>query len=455
MCCVCTVLREWSFYLPRFEVQLDSKQTKHFAVADSQFSTQSCSLSQYLPCFSCVVQGGKSLIRQLKLRGDEQEERRRIVEDEGSHSEAEQEHTDTSLITAAAATSNASSAHSSAPSQEGLTPVLIREVVFVLYCTAVMCLQHFNVHHWHFERYNKSLMVFCIMMVSRRLLWKLVGLSMRASAKRRSPTAVLSLRLSVFLLPFLVALLLVWREAIIFRQLPIVIYPLVIHFALFGHRIARSKLRVLPAATHFHPDAILLDFRFSMASVIYSAFEATYYATYLTVRFVADPNQHFAMRQCIACSLTFFLNTFCFLSVAYFVSRQKELNMQSRCLGCWDRRWGTGSGSAWSRSQEWLKGAQVKHRRKLYIAVGEVNTAEPGDTIAWLFFKMVTQYRRTLSWIVGVQVVVTACLLAYLIMATRWYSVVSWGTMTILNYVVLLYIIYVRRKVLATSLHAK
>lgn len=306
--------------------------------------------------------------------------------------------------------------------------------------------------------------------------------------------------------------------------------------------------------------------------------------------------------------------------------------MQSRCLGCWDRRWGTGSGSAWvcgngflqfdhrislsitnvpistysynhcrstkfacrwSRSQEWLKGAQVKHRRKvivrvvmvvadvvhvcmvrmswnppilfvashvklcscyrfstsrflidlnaftsfhehqLYIAVGEVNTAEPGDTVRFgkaekvlevspgcclhvfaqtiaclhlshlcslLFLRLLGcsskwwrstggrchglwafrwvimcevevevchDYNLALCWeevewlspnldsilpqtcrlimckvkwatqlphliqvyvplSVCTQVVVTACLLAYLIMATRWYSVVSW-----------------------------
>ena len=119
------------------------------------------------------------------------------------------------------------------------------------------------------------------------------------------------------------------------------------------------------------------------------------------------------------------------------------------CLGDQQAHGGTAHTHSVFLRTAWL--AAVLRVAQAYIGEGQLNTAEPGDFTAWIFYRTFRNPRHITSRIVYFQIAVCGSQILCLLMARRREAVIGWATMIGFSYAVLYFTLTVRRKIVTRN----
>jgi len=209
---------------------------------------------------------------------------------------------------------------------------------------------------------------------------------------------------------------------------------------------------------------------YRLKKLAYSSFECSYFAGFLPLRFLQHDYLYFDQIRCMLLIGYLFINSFVMLFANELSTSFNELYLQSQMLGCWryynelkDRKplLSTGKNKRknhavkdenmnsstdevdgnqyeiWSpKHRPYLKGSIVSHKNKVYIAIGEQNTAEPGHLIHYFLFILFAKPERTHKVVVMVQAIVVVSQLALVFNSKH---VIVYGIMLLFNYYILYY----------------
>eukprot|EP00911_Craspedida_sp_UC1_P000189 UC1_evm1s147 len=178
-------------------------------------------------------------------------------------------------------------------------------------------------------------------------------------------------------------------------------HPIVAYVLLFGSGEEALKYWAAAAA---RPDAILLNFKRLCMELTFSVAEDFYYVSLIPLKFVMDGSRHFSRTRGIATAAFSFLHIFLLLVTHLYQCHWQELHEHAMRLGAWEpsRRGGSGAVS-WIKTQTWVRGTVVRHRKKTYIALGEQNSAEPGSRLPVYFWQLFRDPTFMLSIVVAAQ----------------------------------------------------
>jgi len=333
------------------------------------------------------------------------------------------------------------------------------EMFLLLFVTSHLLLQSYNLNHWNLHTYNVPHIAFTAVLFTMRVAWKSVYPSWAGNERI---TLGLAFRVALWLVP---TLSLIKSSFELFSQHDIqtfmfLLYPYCLYFSLFGGSFGHSmrwrhhKLRGIALNEPLKPAAVILDFRHCVKQIIYGSIEAGYYAGVLPIRFLLNRHAVFDKRTCLLVVIFVFLNTLTLLMANMLSTCSKTLYEQARVLGCWQllSNQKTAQGATkWTAHQEWDKGQKVWHNKKAYIGEGQLNTAEPGDFTAWIFYRTFRNPRHITSRIVYFQVAVCGSQILCLLMARRREAVIGWATMIGFSYAVLYFTLTVRRKIVTRN----
>jgi len=208
---------------------------------------------------------------------------------------------------------------------------------------------------------------------------------------------------------------------------------------------------------------------YRLKKLAYSSFECGYFAGFLPLRFLQHDYLYFDQIRCMLLIGYLFINSFAMLFANELSTSFNELYLQSQMLGCWrsysefkDPKFLTDKTKrtkhekkekenmtnteeldgkqydVWSPNRcPYLKGSIVTHKNKVYIAIGERNTAEPGHLIPYFLFVLFAKPERTHKAVVMVQAIVVVSQLALVFNSKH---VIVYGIMLLLNYNILYYL---------------
>lgn len=187
------------------------------------------------------------------------------------------------------------------------------------------------------------------------------------------------------------------------------------------HRYTAEELNQDPAA------GIMLGFRQQVKHILYGSLEAGYFVAVLPIRFLMDRDAVFDHRTGVLLVFYGIVNAGVLLSTNLVSSCHADFQAQTKAMGSWKEiRSGGGGVEAWEPGRDWKRGDQVRHNKKLYIAEGTANRAEPDDWAAFVFFRMFRHPRQIITNIVILEVVVIMTQIAILCVVRKWQAVASW-----------------------------
>lgn len=331
----------------------------------------------------------------------------------------------------------------------GFTPDYLFELFLLVFLIGNMLIQNFNVHMLNLDGYNTSYIAFTAILFTKRVAWKFVY-SAWISSNTISVGLVFRIAISMIPTLYLVksSIKLVAHHDV--QTLLFLVYPYCLFFSLFGNSTAESLRRYnasRTANTQFEPAGISLNFRQHLKHILYASLEAGYYATILPVRFLGDRNAVYDQRCGTLICIYGVLNTAVLLMTNLVSSGWHDFYLQARSIGCWAEVKRSSGAQAWHQ-QEWPQGAQVKYNKKVYVAHGQINTAEPDDWVAWLFYRAFRNPRQVATNIVLFEVGIVSSQIAFLLIVRKWQAVAGWAALIGLSYIVLIYTLVVRHKVI-------
>jgi len=332
--------------------------------------------------------------------------------------------------------------------QAAYAPDYLFELFRLIFFIGHLLIQNFNIHLMNLEGYNTSYIAFTAILFTNRVAWKFVR---SAWSSNNSITIGLVFRVLISLIPtvYLVKTFLMLGEHHDVQTLLFLFYPSCLYFSLFPSLSFGQSQPFLwyntAKGTH-DPSGIVLNFRHHLKSIVYGSLEAGYYATALPIRFLMDQNSVYDQRCGMLIAIYLVLNTLILLSANLISSYSRDFYQQSRSIGCWAEIKKTSGTSQWYQN-DWPAGSQVRYKKKTYVAQGQVNTAEPDDWVAYIFYKAFRNPRAVVTNLAYVEVGIVATQILFLLIVRKWQTVAEWAVLTGFSYIVLCYVLLVRNKV--------
>eukprot|EP00040_Diaphanoeca_grandis_P040320 m.261682 g.261682 ORF g.261682 m.261682 type:complete len:404 (-) comp42805_c0_seq1:70-1281(-) len=331
-------------------------------------------------------------------------------------------------------------------------PDYLFELFRLIFLIGHLLIQNFNVHLMNLEGYNTSYIAFTAILFTSRVSWKFV---LSAWSSNNTITVGLIFRVLISLIPtlYLVKMFLTLGEHHDIQTLLFLFYPSCLYFSLFpnvGFGPSETFLWYNSAKGTHDPAGIVLNFRHHIKSIIYCALETGYYTTILPIRFLLDRNSVYDQQCGVLIAVYGILNTFILLSSNLLSCYSHDFYLQARSIGCWSEIKRTSVATPWSEN-DWPQGSQVRYKKKTYIAQGQVNTAEPDDWVAYFFYKAFRNPRVVATNIVYFEVGIVATQFMFLLIVRKWEAVAEWAVLTGFSYIVLCYVLVVRRKIISQA----
>eukprot|EP00035_Acanthoeca_spectabilis_P001496 m.80620 g.80620 ORF g.80620 m.80620 type:complete len:484 (-) comp10917_c0_seq2:78-1529(-) len=334
-------------------------------------------------------------------------------------------------------------------------PDYLFEMFFLFFLIVYLLLQNYNVHFDAVDQYNRPFIAFTAFFFTKRVTWRFMD-----SAGQNGTTSIASKAVRFFLTGIPLLAMVKSGAELVFQHDPptllYLMYPYWLHVSLFGasgvdglKKYSAEELNSDPAA------GIMLGFRQQMKHILYGSLEAGYFVAVLPIRFLMDRHAVFDHRTGTLLAFYGIVNAGVLLSTNLISHCHTDLQTQTKAIGCWKEIKSAGGGvELWTSDREWKRGDQVRHNKKLYIAEAPINRAEPDDWIAWLFYRMFRHPRLVITNIVLLEVGVIVTQVAILCVVRKWQAVASWAVLITSSYLVLLYSLRIRRKVI-TAMQTK
>eukprot|EP00039_Didymoeca_costata_P027709 m.19010 g.19010 ORF g.19010 m.19010 type:complete len:408 (-) comp6466_c0_seq1:793-2016(-) len=323
------------------------------------------------------------------------------------------------------------------------------EIFLFLLATCHLLIQCYNLNHWNLHLYNVPHIAFTAVLFTKRIAWKFVYPSLEQL------TVGSLLRLLLMVVPLLsllksVASLFTLHDASTFLYL---FYPSLFHFSLFGVTWKRPiwTQNISNSSPPVRNATILLKFRHDLKEILYGSLEVGYYAGWLPMQFLLNRYAIFDSKFCHLLILYVVLNTASLL-ITNWLTASWSLNKLANVLGCWSSVSGPKAAGfpMWSAHQKWTKGQRVNYKKKAYVGEAAQNAAEPGDWLAWTFYRSFRKPNNVATGAVVFQSTVCLSQLLFLVQAIQRDDIINWTIMLGFSYANLVYLLYVRRKLVAT-----
>lgn len=341
------------------------------------------------------------------------------------------------------------------------------EFLLLLFLVAHVLVQNYNLNRNNAQRYNVYHILFTCTFFTKRWGWAALYPSWVGFDKVSFKLIFVSL---IWMIPLVLLLKTgfdLWVQHDI-QTFLFLLYPFCFYYSLFGSPLSgggvswldgkpRVSIIGAPGSAAYSgaepPASIILKYRHTFKTIVYSSVEAGYYAGFLPVRFLLNQHAVFNERICILVGLYVFANTGLLLVLNTLSSSAQPLSRQARSLGYWEasqdarRRPGV-----WQSGMEYAKGEKIFHHNTTYVACGE-NTvrAEPGDLHSRLFYGFFRNPKQQSEKLVMIQLGVCGTQFLCLLFAKRTEAVVSWAAMLFFSYVILWRALAVRRKIIKNA----
>ncbi|XP_002731817.2 transmembrane protein 39A-like, partial [Saccoglossus kowalevskii] len=317
---------------------------------------------------------------------------------------------------------------------------LIFEVTVFFYLVMALFLQYINIYRtvwWlphspattalNFYLIDVHLVVFIIVLLTRRLVWKMI----REFYSSLDVKAVLFWVAQVLKCVVLVLLLgtLIWTMVHMFLNnsvlnLLFLAYPLVSYFLLYGSTLEPDKANteelhqfntavlphhkctLSPDAIRHEVDLLRFDFNAKIKQVLFNSMVCAYYVGFVPVCFVQNSLYFDIWWSCQHIGFVW-LNSFVMFTTHLMPS--KYCDVLHRCalhLGKWqriDHGYSNTPQHVWSDMTVWPQGVLVRYNKGLYKAMGPQNVAYPADSSHARFYFMFHKPLRLLNWLISLQ----------------------------------------------------
>lgn len=104
----------------------------------------------------------------------------------------------------------------------------------------------------------------------------------------------------------------------------------------------------------------------------------------------------------------------------------QELHGQAARLGAWEITRRSVGATTWTKTQSYPEGSLVRHRKKTYVALGRLNSAEPGSRLPYVFWHLFRSPVASLSVVIGAQAAMLVPLVGLVLASAHWHSIACW-----------------------------
>eukprot|EP00045_Choanoeca_perplexa_P014143 m.164603 g.164603 ORF g.164603 m.164603 type:complete len:409 (+) comp16584_c0_seq1:186-1412(+) len=309
-----------------------------------------------------------------------------------------------------------------------------------------------SIHLWNYDRTVLAYVGFASLLSMRHLLWSTLQGSYTDARQSGTVSLAFGIKLLLLLLPlgwFLKCIHELWL-VLEWRSLMMLLYPLVLRLSA-QHMLPSSKASIQQQweqarAPHYKLAALTTVTSSLVRECVFDLIEGGYYAGLMPI-LLAPPERAWMDRlQCVVLGVLSFAEAGTLTVLELYYIHGTELYHAARRLGAWKQVNANGA-ITWQPGQPFLKNRVVRHRKKSYRALDDLNTADPSDRIARYFWFLFRRPDRSLQALVLQQGLLIASQILAVIVTQHWLVISIWGGSLGLSYLTLIYAIWLRRRV--------
>ncbi|XP_077976915.1 transmembrane protein 39A-like [Glandiceps talaboti] len=369
---------------------------------------------------------------------------------------------------------------------------LFFEMTVFFYLVMALFLQYINIYRtvwWlphspantalNFYLIDLHLVVFIVVILTRRLVWKMVRefySSLEVKAVMFWVAQILKCTVIMMLLATLI-----WTLVNMFLNnsvlnLLFLAYPLVSYFLLYGSTLEPNKMMsqsssscdskqakeesqqlkavrelsdvilpyhkctLSPDSIRYEADYLRCDFNARIKQILFNSMVCAYYVGFVPVCFVQNTLYFDVWWSCQHIGFVW-LNSFVMFTAHFMPS--KYCDVLHRCalhLGKWqkiDHGYSNTPQHVWSDMTVWPQGVLVRYNKGLYKAMGPQNVAYPADSSHARFYFMFHKPLRLLNWLIILQFLLIFYQLYLLLRSTFWNHIITLSLMLFSNYYII------------------
>jgi len=201
-------------------------------------------------------------------------------------------------------------------------------------------------------------------------------------------------------------------------------------------KCAREQCCMSPDSVRYEAECLRTDFNLRMKQILFNSLISAYYVAFIPLKFTQNGWLYYDVWW--SAQHIFFVWMSTFILLVNFLVPHHYIDGLHKCalhLGAWTEYNGNmETPHVWSPLTIWPEGALVRHSKGLFRAIGQHNTAVPGDSHHSRFYFIFRSPLRLLNLMMLLQTLTVLCQFYVLICSTYWYQCISVLSMSSINF---------------------